>query len=456
MRTFDLIVIGGGPAGYVGAIRAAQLGMKVALVEKQNIGGTCLNWGCIPTKALLHSSELYKEASTGENCGVSATVSYDIEKAYTYKDQIVSKLKKGIEGLLKANKVEIIEGLATFADIHSILINGELYGADKFLIATGSSVATIPIKGIELTVNSNDVTSVPTIGERIAIIGGGVIGVEFASHYLNLGKDVTIFEFQDQIVSVLDDDLIRHLTMHMKKEGAMLKVKTEVLAISKHEEQFTLEYKSKDKVETEVYDLVISCVGRKPNTEGLGLDLLSIDMYRGAVVINKYMQTSIPTIYAAGDVTNKIQLAHFASAQAIAAVEHMAGVSVSQDLHIVPGCIYTTPEAAYVGLNERDCKDDVVVSKYMMAGNGKSMIMGQDRGFIKTIFDARTGVLIGAQMLGANATELIHEYAVAIANQLTAHDISKTIHAHPTVAESLLECVEESMGKAIHTMPKRK
>lgn len=457
MRTFDLIVIGAGPAGYVGAIRAAQLGMKVAVVEKERVGGTCLNWGCIPTKALLQSSELYKSSKDGERFGVSVTnISYDINKAYSFMTEVKTKLQKGIEGLLKANKVEYIEGKASFLDKHSIMVNGEILGADRFLITTGSRVAQLPIKGIEEAVVSDTVTSVPTIGENIAIIGGGVIGVEFASHYLNLGKNVTIFEFQDQILSLLDDDIIRHVTMHLKKEGAKIKTKTEVVRIEKENSVFNVTYKSKDIENSEMFDLVISCVGRKPNTEGLDLELAGVETQRGAIIINKHQQTNIPTIYAAGDVTNKIQLAHYASAQSIAAVEHMAEEEPSQDLNIVPACIYTTPEVAYVGLTEKECDGDVVISKYMMAGNGKSMIAGQDKGIIKTIFDKETHRLIGAHMFAAHATEMIGEYALAIANGLTAHEIAKTIHAHPTVNEALLECVEESLGKAIHTLPKRK
>lgn len=457
MRTFDLIVIGAGPAGYVGAIRAAQLGMKVAVVEKDRVGGTCLNWGCIPTKALLQSSELYKSAKDGERYGVSAeNLTYDIDKAYSFMTDVKTKLQKGIEGLLKANKVEYIEGKASFLDKHTISLNGEVLGADRFLVATGSRVAQPPVRGIEVAIVSDTVTSVPTTGDNIAIIGGGVIGVEFASHFLNLGKSVTIFEFQDQILSALDDDIIRHVTMHLKKEGAKIKTKTEVVKVEKENSLFNITYNSKDTENAEMFDLVISCAGRKPNTEGLDLELIGVETLRGAIVVNKHQQTNIPTIYAAGDVTNKIQLAHYASAQAIAAVEHMAEEEPSQDLNVIPACIYTTPEVACVGLTERDCDGEVIVSKYMMAGNGKSMIAGQDKGIIKTIFDKETHRLIGAHMFAAHATEMIGEYALAIANGLTAHEIAKTIHAHPTVNEALLECVEESLGKAIHTLPKRK
>ena len=457
MRTFDLIIIGAGPAGYVGAIRAAQLGMKVGLIEKSKVGGTCLNWGCIPTKALLQSSEMFRAAREGENWGVNAeNVSYDIDKAYSFMGGIKTKLQKGIEGLLKANKIEYIEGQAMFLDRHSVMVNDEIIGADRFMIATGSKVAQPPINGIENTITSDIVTSVPVTGENIAIIGGGVIGIEFASHFLNLGKNVTIFEFQDQILSVLDEDIIRHVTMHMKKEGAKLKTKTEVTKVEKQDDTFSVTYRAKDTENTEDFDLVISCVGRKPNTDGLGIDVVGLETFKGAIVINKHQQTNIPTIYAVGDVTNKIQLAHYASAQAIAAVEHMAEVEPSQDLNVVPACIYTTPEVAYVGLTEKECDGDVIVSKYMMAGNGKSMISGQDKGIIKTIFDKETNRLIGAHMFASHATEMIGEYAMAIANGLTAHEIAKTIHAHPTVNEALLECVEESLGKAIHTLPKRK
>ncbi|MGL5318570.1 MAG: dihydrolipoyl dehydrogenase [Bacteroidales bacterium] len=457
MRTFDLIVIGAGPAGYVGAIRAAQLGMKVAVIDKENLGGTCLNWGCIPTKALLQSSDLYKSSKEGSRYGIlTGDVTYDIEKAYSYMGDVKTKLHKGIEGLLKANKVEILSGNASFVDQHRILLGDEELGADRFLIATGSKVAKPLLEGIEHTIDSDTVTSMPVTGENIAIIGGGVIGIEFATHYLNLGKSVTIFEFQDQILSLLDDDICRHVTMHLKKEGAKIKTKTVVVRIDPHENQYNVTYKSKDIETTETFDLVISCVGRKPNTEGLNLEQIGIETLKGAIVINKHQQTNIPTIYAAGDVTNKIQLAHYASAQAIAAVEHMAEEQPSQDLNIVPACIYTTPEVAYVGLTEKECDGDIIVSKYMMAGNGKSIIVGQDKGVIKTIYDKETHRLIGAHMFCAHATEMIGEYALAISNGLTAHEIAKTIHAHPTVSESLLECVEESLGKAIHTLPKRK
>lgn len=459
MRTFDLLIIGAGPAGYVAAIRAAQLGKTVAIIEKEKLGGTCLNWGCIPTKSLLYSSSLFNKMHESAQWGVAASeISFDIERIYSRKDEVVARLQQGIAALLQANKVERIEGTASFIDLHTLSINGEeqLRG-EYILIATGSVPVTLPVEGIEHALTSNEVLSQPTIGERIAIIGGGVIGVEFASHFLNLGKKVVIYEFRERLIPTLDEELSKHLGLTLKKEGAKLKLQAQVKSIASNPEgSFTVTAQEKSKETLEQFDLVLSCVGRKPYTNALGLEAVAIETERGAIRINDQMQTNHPHIYAVGDVTNKIQLAHYASAQGITAVEHLCGVEPSINLEVVPSCIYVSPEIASVGLTEAECDFETTVGKYGMGGNGKAMIAGEERGFVKTIFCKESGRLVGAQLYAAHATDMVAELALAIQQGLTHHQIAHLIHPHPTVSESILESVEDSLGKAIHLMPKRK
>jgi len=457
MRTYDLIIIGAGPAGYVSAIRASQLGKSVAIIEKEKLGGTCLNWGCIPTKSLLHSSGLYKKMKESHKWGVIAPeVSVDSQRIYQRKDELVERLQQGIDSLLKANKVEQISGVASFVDATTISINNqENISAKNILIATGSQPVILNIKGIEHTLTSNEVLTTPIEAQKIAIIGGGVIGVEFASHLLNLGKSVTIYEFRERITPTIDQEISKQLGLTLKKDGAKLKLQTQVKEIIKTEEG-TLKVlaQEKNKETAEEFEVVISCIGRKPYTDSLALEKVGINTNRGAIEINDKMQTSIPNIYAVGDVTNKIQLAHFASAQGITAVEHICGVEPTINLNIVPSCIYVSPEIASVGITQEECDKEVVVGKYAMGGNAKAMIEGLDRGFVKTIFEKDSGRIVGAHIYAAHATDMITELALAIEQGLTHHQIAHLIHPHPTVCESILESVEDSLGSAIHMMPK--
>ncbi|MGL4993886.1 MAG: dihydrolipoyl dehydrogenase [Bacteroidales bacterium] len=457
MRTYDLIIIGAGPAGYVSAIRAAQLGKSVAIIEKESLGGTCLNWGCIPTKSLLHSSGLFKKMKESYKWGVIAPeVSFDSEKIYQRKDELIERLQQGIDSLLKANKVVQIKGVASFVDANTICVdNQENISATNILIATGSQSIVLDIKGIEHTLTSNQVLTTPIQAQRIAIIGGGVIGVEFASHLLNLGKSVTIYEFRERVIPTVDQEISKQLGLTLKKDGAKLKLQTQVKEIIQSENGLLkVVAQEKSKETAEEFDVIISCIGRRPYTDALSLEKIGVATNRGAIEINENMQTSIPNIYAVGDVTNKIQLAHFASAQGITAVEHICGVEPTINLNIVPSCIYVSPEIASVGITQEESDKELVVGKYTMGGNAKSMIEGLDRGFVKTIFEKDSGKIVGAHIYAAHATDMITELALAIQQGLTNHEIAHLIHPHPTVCESILESVEDSLGSAIHTMPK--
>lgn len=463
---YDLVIIGAGPGGYVAAIKAAQAGMSVAVVENREVGGTCLNRGCVPTKALLHATSLYHEVKSFEAIGLKVEgINYDISKIHQRKDEVLQKLRAGIEQLLKANKVNLITGTGTIISNNTLTVkvtgNQECkeLSADKILIATGSRPAMPKIEGLdsENVVTSDEILFLDDkVYNPLVIIGGGVIGVEFASIYNALGCDVTIIEAMDRLLPAMDREISQNLAMILKKRGVKIHTSALVEKIT-DESGLVCYFNEKGKAQSIPAEGILVAIGRTPNTEDIFVGQAALEMNRGHIIVDENFKTSIDNIYAIGDVIGGIQLAHVASAQGIAAIESMIGKKRSIDLNIVPGCIYTNPEIASVGLSLDEAKQkgmNAKTGKFSMMANGKSLIEMQDRGFIKVVFDADTDLIIGAQLMCARATDLISELSIAIVNKITREQLLSVIRPHPTFTEAVTEAVEDVEGCAIHSLPR--
>jgi len=464
---YDLVVVGAGPGGYTAAISASQHGMKVAIVEARETGGTCLNRGCIPTKTLLHSANLYHEISHGESLGINTEkLSYDINAMYRRKDAVVTELRDGIEALLKANKVDLFSGTAKVLSLEKVAVFSpdESIELDtcKVLIAVGSYPVLPPIEGINLpgVVTSDELLEGnATDYKSLVIIGGGVIGMEFASVFGELGCAVTIIEAMDRIVPTLDREISQSLSMILKKRGVTIHTGCTVERISENGGALCCHFSGKSGNQEVSAQGVLVSVGRRPNTGGLFGDEIHIEMQRG-IVVNSHFETSEKGIFAIGDVTSgSIQLAHAASAQAQNVVAEMVGEKPPVELSVLPSCVYTSPEIASVGITAEQAKANgtaVKTGKYSMFGNGKTVIEQQERSFIKLTFDAETEVLLGAQLMCARASDIVSELSSAIVNKLTIHQLSSVIRPHPTFTEAITEAVEDVDGHAVHMMPKKK
>ncbi len=459
---YDLIVIGSGPGGYVSAIKASKLGMKVILIEGDEIGGTCLNRGCIPTKSLLHSSSLYHMAKNTEEFGVfTNNVSFDLDKMMDRKDKVVSTTRDGIVSLLKGNKVNIAKGYATIINNNTVLVDKkESITGKNILIATGAIPYIPNIKGHDLedVVTSDELLSKrDKLYNHLLIIGGGVIGIEFATIYKELGSEVTIIESMDRILPTMDREISTTISMSLKKKGIKIITKAKVCEIKKNDD-LQCEYESGDKKETVFTDGILIATGRRAYTKGLFDEGFRLDMEGDLIKIDSNFQTSVPGIYAIGDVVRGKQLAHVASAQGIIAVEHMCNKEPSINPHVIPSCIYTNPEVAVVGLSKDEAKEkgiEVKIGKYPLHGNCKTMLSGDERGYIKVILQAESNQIIGAEIVCARATDMIGELGLAIAHGLKSDEIGGIIRAHPTYYEGITEAIEELSGMAIHMLPKR-
>ena len=467
MEQYQLIVIGAGPGGYEAAIKAAQLGLKTALVENREVGGTCLNRGCIPTKALLHSASLYRSVQEFESVGLSAEgVSFDVQKVHNRKNQVIEQLRSGIEQLIKANKIDLYRGTGTITGEHDVTVKTEeeevKLNGENILIATGSKPARPPIPGLDLpNVGTSDefLFMEDKMYKNILIIGGGVIGVEFASVYQSFGCNVTIVEAMDRILPPMDKEISRNLDMILKKRGVKIYTGSMVSKIEQTENGLACHFTQKDKEQVVEADGILVSIGRRANTEGLFGDGFTVEMDRGRVITDSEFKTNVPSIRAIGDVTAKIQLAHMASAQGICAVEMIAGKEPSINLDVVPGCVYTDPEIATVGMTEDEAKEAGIAvnkGKFIMSGNGKTVIEQSDRGFIKVLFDKETDVILGAQLMCCRATDLVSEFSTAIVNKLTSKELTNVIRPHPTFTEAVTEAVESVHGNAIHMAPSKK
>lgn len=463
MENYDLIVIGGGPGGYVAAIRAAQLGMKTALAENRELGGACLNRGCIPTKTLMHSAMLFSETAKFGELGLRAeSIGFDFSRLHLRKAQVTDTLRNGIEQLLKANKIEVLRGTAVITRQGEVAVNGAAYSADKILIATGSAPAKPPVPGIELpnVITSDEIlTQVSSFVHSLVIIGGGVIGVEMASIYTAFGCDVTIVETMERILPTMDREISQNLSMIMKKTGVKILTSTRVESISEQNGGLSCELISGENRLSVRGEAVLVAVGRRPNTAGLFGDGVSVELKQGYIAVDDRFKTSLEGVYAVGDVIGGVQLAHAAEAEGIAAVEQMFGGDVGTDPRLVPACVYTNPEIATVGLTADEAKKSgirVKTGKYVMSGNAKSIIEMQERGFIKLVFDEETDVIMGAQLMCARATDMIDEFTTAIANSLTRTQLIKGMRPHPSFCEGISEAIEAVNGCSIHSAPTRR
>lgn len=469
MKEYQLIVIGAGPGGYEAAIRAAQLGLTTALIERRDVGGTCLNRGCIPTKAMLHSAQLYREAANFELFGLhTENTSFDWAKVHQRKNDVVVKLRTGIEQLIKANKIDFFNNSASILGKNDVQLDqGEVIRGENILIATGSVPARPPIPGLDLpnVVTSDELlddphfTQADSLAKEILIIGGGVIGVEFASVFSSFGCHVTIVEAMERILPTMDREISQSLNMVLKKRGVSIHTGAMVEKLEQDENSLVCHFTEKGKAQAVPAQQVLVAIGRRPNTQGLFAEGFEVACERGRIVTDENFRTSVDSIYAIGDVTSKIQLAHMASAQGICAVHTIAGQKPPIDLRYVPGCIYTDPEIASVGITEDEAKQQgipVKKGKFLMTGNGRSLIDEQERGFIKVLAHQETDVILGAQLMCSRATDIVAELATAIVNGLTCAQLAGVIRPHPTFCEGVTEAVEDVHAMAIHLAPKKR
>lgn len=460
-----LAVIGGGPGGYVAAIRAAQLGAEVTLIEKNAMGGTCLNVGCIPTKALIHSADLYHEIQkdAAKNGIVVGEVSVDFAAMQKRKQTVVKQLVNGVGGLMSANGIQLIKGTARFKNATEIEVTTaegvESVRYDKAMIASGSVPSVVPIPGHDLegVVDSSGALAFEEIPKSLCIIGGGVIGIEMAHVYQRLGTKVTIVEMLPDILMNLDADITAVIKKLFKKNKVDILLETKVAGIEKTEDGLQVNMTDKlGEAKSVTAEKVLMCVGRKAQTAELGLEELGVALDCGKILVDENYQTNVENVYAIGDCIGGIMLAHVASAEGIAAVEKMMGKDSNIDFRTVPSCVYTSPELSGVGLTEKEAIArgiDYEVGKFPLMGNGKSLIIGETSGLVKVIADKESGEVLGMHMCGPNATELIVEGALAIHKKATVEDLLETIHAHPSVAESLQEAAHAVFGNALNMPP---
>ncbi|WP_227765736.1 dihydrolipoyl dehydrogenase [Zhaonella formicivorans] len=458
--SYELIVIGGGPGGYVAAIRAAQLGAKVAVVERDAVGGTCLNRGCIPTKALIASTSTLANIKHAADFGIKVDgFSVDFSQIMARKDAIVKQLIGGINYLFKKNKVDLITGTAKLQGAGKVEVakadgTTELLETKNIILATGSEPALISALGYngKTVITSNEALELEAIPESLLVIGGGVIGCEFATIFAELGTQVTIVEAMPSILPLIDQELTRRLTTILKKKGITVRTNAMIKSVSQANDGMVAVLESGEEITAEK---VLISIGRTFNTKGLGLEEAGVALGpKGEILVNEYLETNVPGIYAIGDVTNKIQLAHVASSQGIVAVENIFGAKKkAMDYSVVPSCIFTSPEVASVGISSQDAEArglNVKIGKFPFQASGKALCIGETDGLVKFIADAENDKILGVHILGPHATDLIAEAALAIRMGVTAEQLATTIHAHPTLAETLMEAAEGVHGKTIH------
>ena len=458
---YQVLVIGTGPGGYHAAIRAAQLGQKVACIEETYVGGVCLNVGCIPTKALLHVAEDLREAKHAKAYGVDfGEPKVDLKQVDKWKTGVVDKLTGGVRSLLKSNKVELIEGRAVFKDKNTVQVGDKTVSAEKIIVATGSEPIEIP--GFETNgdtiVNSTGALLVSEVPKRFLAIGGSAIGLEFSDIYHALGAEVTVVELMDEIVPTADRDAAKELRKSFDKRGVKIMTKTKAVRQKKTKGGIEVTLERGGNEETLIVDKILVAVGRKPRGTGLGLEDLGVTVERGFVPTNAQMQTNVPHIYAIGDVTKPPLLAHKAMKEGLVAAEHAAGQPAAYDT-IVPAVVYTSPELASVGMTEKEATDaghKVRVGTFPLAASGRAMTLGVTEGIVKVIGDEKTDQLLGFHMVGPSAGDMVAEAALALEMGATLEDISLTQHAHPTIAESFMEAAEAAHGLAIHVANKRR
>ena len=457
MSKYDVIVLGSGPGGYVTAIRASQLGLKTAVIEKESLGGVCLNWGCIPTKALLKSAQVFEYLKHADDYGLTVKeFDKDFDAVVQRSRNVADGMSKGVQFLMKKNKIDVISGYGTLKPGKKVDVDGTEYIADHIIIATGArsrELPNLPQDG-EKVIGYRKAMTLEKQPKKLIIVGSGAIGVEFAYFYNSMGTDVTVVEYLPRIVPVEDEDVSKQLERSFKKSGIKVLTSTEVTSVDISGEGVKATIKTKKGEEVLEADMVLSAVGIKTNIENIGLEDVGIVTDRDKILVNDFYQTNIPGYYAIGDVTPGPALAHVASAEGILCVEKIAGQHVEAiDYGNIPGCTYCTPEIASVGLTEAQAKDkgiDIKVGKFPFSASGKASAGGHKEGFVKVIFDAKYGEWLGCHMIGTGVTDMIAEAVLGRKLETTGHEVLKTIHPHPTMSEAVMEAVADAYGEVIH------
>ncbi|TGY87904.1 dihydrolipoyl dehydrogenase [Marinicauda algicola] len=464
---FDLIVVGGGPGGYVAAIRGAQLGMKTAVVERDKLGGICLNWGCIPTKALLRTADVYHLMKHASEFGLKAdNVGFDLDAVVKRSRKVANRLSSGVSGLMKKNKITVIDGTARLEkgkDAPKVIVKRdgkeESYQAKHVILATGARARTIPQAGLEpdgrLIWTYREAMVPEAMPKKLLVIGSGAIGIEFADFYATMGADVTVVEMLDRVVPQEDEEVSALAEKVFAKKGLTIHTSAQVEKLDKGKDSVKATIKTKDgKSATTEFDRVILAIGIVGNVENLGLEDLGVKIEKSHVVTDEFLRTGVKGLYAIGDVVGAPWLAHKASHEGIICVEKIAGKDPHpMDVTNIPACTYCHPQIASVGLTEKKAREagrEVRVGKFPFVGNGKAIALGEDQGFVKTVFDRKTGELLGAHMIGADVTELIQGYAIGKTLETTEAELMHTVFPHPTLSEMMHESVLDAYGRVIH------
>lgn len=460
--SYDVIVIGSGPGGYVAAIRASQLGMKTAIVEKAEIGGICLNWGCIPTKALLKSAQVFEYLKHAGDYGIIASEpKADFGAVVKRSRDVANGMSKGIQFLMKKNKIDVIAGVAKVKPGKKVEVTGadgkaQTVEAKHIIIATGARSRELPNlkQDGKKVIGYREAMNLPSQPKSMVVVGSGAIGVEFAYFYASMGTKVTVVEYLPNIVPVEDEEVSKQLERSFKKVGIEIMTEASVEAVDTTGNGCKVKVKGKSGETTIEADIVLSAVGITPNIENIGLEEVGIATDKGRILVGKYYETNIPGYYAIGDVLPTQALAHVASAEGITCVEKIAGMHVDPiDYNNIPGCTYCQPEIASVGYTEKKAKEagfEIKVGKFPFSASGKAKAGGNADGFVKLIFDAKYGELLGAHMIGANVTEMIAEIVAARKLETTGHEIIKSVHPHPTMSEAIMEAAAAAYGEVIH------
>ena len=461
MTAYDIIVLGSGPGGYVTAIRASQLGFKTAIVEKESLGGVCLNWGCIPTKALLKSAQVFEYLKHAKDYGLSIKeYDKDFDAVVNRSRNVAAGMSKGVQFLMKKNKIDVIEGHGKIVAGKKVAVTKgnktEEYQAQHIIIATGArsrELTSLPQDGKKV-IGYREAMTLPKQPKKLIVVGSGAIGIEFAYFYNAMGTEVTLVEYLDRIVPVEDEDVSKQLERSFKKSGIQIMTGAEVTQVDTKGKGVKATVKTAKGEEVLSADIVLSAVGIKTNIENIGLEEVGIAVDRDKILVNNFYQTNLPGYYAIGDVTQGQALAHVASAEGILCVEKIAGQQIEPlDYGNIPGCTYCFPEVASVGLTEAQAKEkgyEIKVGKFPFSASGKAQAGGNSEGFVKVIFDAKYGEWLGCHMIGAGVTDMIAEAVLGRKLETTGHEVLKAVHPHPTMSEAVMEAVADAYGEVIH------
>lgn len=457
MKSFDVIVLGSGPGGYVTAIRASQLGLKTAVIEKENLGGVCLNWGCIPTKALLKSAQVFDYIKHAEEYGITVSAfDKDFSKVVQRSRSVADGMSKGVQFLMKKNKIEVINGYGTLKPGKKVDVDGTIYSAEHIIVATGArsrALPNLPQDGKKV-IGYREAMTLKEQPKSMIVVGSGAIGVEFSNFYNSMGTEVTIVEYLPNLVPLEDEEVSKQFEKIFKKNGINVMTNAALESVDTSGDGVKASIKTKDGIKELHADIVLSAVGIAANIENIGLEDVGIVTDKGKIMVDEFYRTNIPGYYAIGDVVPGPALAHVASAEGITCVEKIAGMHTEPiDYGNIPGCTYTSPEIASVGLTEAQAKEkgyEIKVGKFPFSASGKASASGAKDGFVKVIFDAKYGEWLGCHMIGAGVTDMIAEAVVARKLETTGHEVLKAIHPHPTMSEAVMEAVAAAYDEVIH------